>query len=256
MSKIVEIALSDIALSTAPNRQIRPVIPDHVRHLADETDHTQWQPIDVRPWPESDPYPPGEEDRPWQVVSGYHRTSAARALGLPTIRAQEVDAPDDATFTLMALKGNTRHGLLMSNEEIRAQVRRLRDLGVSEGDIHRATGISKGTLHNWLTGRDTNAARPVRTHQPDGDTLPDAGWVGTPSIDLDAHRRAEIECAINKALATDASGDLTPAEARAWVASLTPTARRQMADQVEALALFWTRLLGALQADLAEGQVG
>lgn len=257
MPAIQELPLADIGLDTRPERQVRTLDPAWVRHLAEETDPAEWDPIQVRPWPATDPYPPGEEGRPWQVISGYHRTTAARSLRLPTIRGVIVDAPDDASFTLLALKGNLRHGKAMSSEEQKAAVVRLHALGMSLREIASETRIPKSTVHNWLTNRDTNAGRMSRTgQQPDRDALPAGGWVGMPTVDLDAQRRVEIDRAIAKVVALDPSSSMTPGEVLGWVAGLAPSARRALADQVRASATFWAHLSAALVAegDAAGGQ--
>jgi hypothetical protein len=217
---VVEIALSDIGLSTAPNRQIRAIDMAHVRHLIEETDPTEWDPIQVRPWPETDPYPQGEEGRPCQVISGYHRTTAARGMpDMTSIRAQVVDAPDDATFLLIALKGNLRHGKLMSTDEQRAAVVRLHALGMSLGDIRRETSISKGTIHNWLSKRDTNAGRLLRMQQADAEKADTRGeddlaaeWRVMPTADLDAKRLRQVGSGLHDLLART----YDPADVLAW----------------------------------------
>lgn len=249
---IVELPLADIALSTAADRQIRALDMAHVHHLIEETDPAEWDPIQVRAWPKGEPYPEHEEGRPWQVISGYHRTTAARAMPTTTaIRAEIKDAPDDASFTLLAFKGNLRHGKTMSTDEQRAAVVRLHTLGMSLGDIQRETTIPKGTIHNWLSKRDTNAGRSLRTqqvgddkgtarHEEDEGEL-DEAWRVMPNPDT--KRVREVGSAISDLLAMT----YEPGDVLAWVATLAPHTRASLVQDVDHLAR-WLKNLRAVLA--------
>lgn len=235
-----ELPLASVGLDPRPERQVRALDLGWVRHLVDETDPAEWDPIQVRCWPAGDPYPPDEDGREWQVISGYHRTSAARVLGMTTIRAVVAEAETDADFTLLAIKGNLRHGKPMSTDEQRAAVQRLRALGMSEGDIAGQIGIPKGTVHNWLSARNTNTARSVRTHQTDGnnprggedgDEL-DAAWRVVPAVRPDARRLARVSSTVHDFLAGTPSGAVEPSDVLAWVATLAPDVRRSLAGDV------------------------
>lgn len=239
MAEARAIPLAVIGLDLRPERQIRPLDWAHVQHLVDETDPAEWDPIEVRSWPESDPFPTGEMPL-YQVISGYHRTSAARRLGLAMIRTIVVDdANDDASFTVRALRGNLRHGKGMTTEEKRDVVRRLRTLGMSESDIAKETGTPKGTVHNWLTGRNTNAGRaPVRTHQPSIDTTGDddldlpTEWQMVPGVTLDARQVQHVSSTISDFLAETPIG-LIPGDVLTWAATLSPLTRRSMVDDID-----------------------
>lgn len=259
MPPIAELPLADIALSTAANRQIRALDMAHVRHLILETDPAEWDPIQVRAWPEGEPYPENEEGRPWQVISGYHRTTAARAMPTTTaIRAEIKDAPDDASFTLLALKGNLRHGKLMSTDEQRAAVVRLHTLGMSLGDIQRETTIPKGTIHNWLSKRDTNAGRSLRSQQTDDDKGPagheedegelEASWRVMPNPNT--KRVREVGSAISDLLATTCE----PGDVLAWVATLAPHTRASLVQDVDHLARWLKNLRAVLAMNSMSGQ--
>jgi hypothetical protein len=156
--EVRELPLDEIGLDPRPERQIRPLHQEWVERLM-ETDPQTWDAIQVRAWPKSDPYPPGQAGRPWQVVSGYHRTSAAHAMRLATIRAVVVEAESDTEFWFLALAGNMRHGLQMGKDQQIAVFRRLQDAGLSYQQIADRVQMPKATIYNWLTTRDTNAGR-------------------------------------------------------------------------------------------------
>jgi predicted DNA-binding protein (UPF0251 family) len=249
--------LADIGLDLRPERQIRPLHLEWVRRLVEETDPAEWDAIQVRRWPGSDPYPDGEEARPWQVISGYHRVTAARALDLATIRAIVVEAPTEADFTLLALKGNLQHGVQMTTEEQRAAIRRLRTLGLSEGDIAKQTGIPRGTIHNWLSNRITNAARSVRTQQSGGDTAPpddglglglglDATWRVPPTVRLDARRIQLVSSAVHDFLAGTPCGVIEPSDVLAWVETLAPDTRNSLTGDIRQTVAWLSNLCKVL----------
>src|SRR5260221_9748113 len=158
----VLLPLAQSGVDPRPEGQIRPLSEEGVRHHIEEPAPAAWDPITVRAWPERDPYPPGEEGRPWQVVGGYHRVTAARELALKTLSAHIIQAATDAEYWIVALASNLRHGEKMTTAQQVAVLRRLRAAGVGVSDLSRQTGIPKKTLQNWLAGRDTNAARLPR----------------------------------------------------------------------------------------------
>jgi transposase-like protein len=245
--------LAEIALPP-PELQIRAIHPDWIARLS-ETDPDEWDPIEVCPWPD---WARRDQDNgshsPYMVVGGVHRTLAARELRRDRVRVCHLAAPaTELDYRREAFRSNQRHGERMSANELIAHARYLRraDPSRSESDLAREMGVNRNTLHNWLSGRDTNAGRSVRGAQSERryeTPTADLGWVGMPTVDLDARRLAEIERSIAKALATDPTDTLAPADALAWVASLSPTFRRSMAEQVGTLALFWGSLYAALDA--------
>jgi len=194
------------------------------------------------------------------VVGGIHRTLAAREVKPDRVRVYHLATPaTELDYRREAFRSNQRHGEQMSANELIAHARYLRraDPSRSERDLAREMGVNRSTLHNWLSGRDTNVGRSVRNAQSErrNETpTADPGWVDMPTVDLDARRLADIERSIAKALATDPTDALAPADALAWVASLNPTFRRSMAEQVGTLARFWGNLHAALAAALERGQ--
>lgn len=249
-----EIPLRLIGLDTRPERQIRPLDVEHVRALMETTIPKEWDPIEVREWPEDDPRPRGEEECVYQVISGYHRTTAARNLGLNAIRAVVItDALDEVGFQLRAFRTNARHGKPMSTDEKQALARRLRAFGMSETDIAREMSTPKGTIHNWLSGRNTNANRHkemMRTHQTTGNSRPDevlpAAW-HVSTVALDARRAAAVSSTIADFLAATPT-HLAPGEVVAWVNMQPPQFRHALATDIAETA----RWLGALRAVLME----
>jgi hypothetical protein len=185
------------------------------------------------------------------VVSGYHRTAAAEALNMPTIRGTIVEAPDDMTFTLLALKGNLRHGKTMSSEEQRQVVRRLKALGMSESAIAKETDTPKGTIHNWLSGRDTNAGRRSVRHAPDKTQMTqrdeenelDEAWRVLPLPTPDRQKMAQLGSRLHDALAVSHA----PADMLAYIATLELYDRESLLKKVD-IRLAWLKNLRAVLA--------
>src|SRR5258706_13693089 len=159
-----ELAVESIGLDPRPGRRIRPLDEAYITYLMEETLPVAWDPITVRPWPASDPYPPGEEGRPYQAVDGHHRVTAARRLRLKKLRAWDPLPLSDQDFLLDALARNRHHGQRMSHEETVDVLRRLHEVERMTLDtLAKRTHIPLATISNWLSGRDTNAARKVRS---------------------------------------------------------------------------------------------
>jgi hypothetical protein len=225
----IMLPVAEIGLDRRPTRQVRHLDDEWVRHLALESDPASWPPIIVRPWPVDDP-PPAEGPCPYQAISGYHRVSAARLRCLPTIAAiVRMDVSTDADFVAAAVAGNSQHGKPMDKGELQAAVRRLASLGLSQGDIAKQTGIPKGTVHNYLTDRETNAGRLLQTQQETDDTRNGAdGQIqqsgkanGAEVVTLTPAQRARIGSALHDLLAV-VPLTLTEGELRAWAQGLVP----------------------------------
>src|SRR5215470_4768066 len=88
----VEIEIDIHALGISKPHLVRPLDDAYVAELVD-TDETEWEPIEVRVWPDGWIKP--SPDVAYHVVSGNHRTSAAQIKGLKTIRARIIEASDD-----------------------------------------------------------------------------------------------------------------------------------------------------------------
>jgi hypothetical protein len=139
----------------------------------------------------------------------------------------------------------------MSPEEKQALARRLRILGMSEGDIAREMGTPRATVHNWLSGRNTNAARSVRTHKASGDNEPDEidPWLRSAPATLDAKAAARVSSVLSDFLAGTPT-QLTPEEVIGWVRSQTPPVRRSLAEDVDD-TIRWLGHLRAVLIDMA-----
>lgn len=135
---------------------VRPIVEEDVDVLA-ETDATEWEPIEIRLWPDE-----WEKPAPhvcFHVVSGNHRTSAARKKGLATLKGKVIDAPDDRSYTVAAVRSNTRHGKNFTQEQRLALAMKLSGQGLSLSEIAKTFGVHKSTVGNWLSGRDSNASK-------------------------------------------------------------------------------------------------
>ncbi len=257
----LDIPLDKIGLN--PKFQPRMAIdPDWVRHLVEETDPDAWDPIWVRRWPESDtsPRPPGCEHAVYEVASGFTRTVAARQKGLTSLTCAIYDCPDDGDFLMLAAKGNARHGVRLTNEEQVRQAKRLSEAGKSQGDIAKALGFTRQTVSNWLSGRNSNAARQARhaLSEPRGDEVEVAdAWVTTATVGLGDAGLRRVGSVVSDILATVPPESAPPADVLAWVASLEPIEREQHALDARAARAWVSRLataLGATATD-AEGEV-
>lgn len=143
-------------LGISPEHLVRPLVEEDVEVLAD-TDESEWEPIEVRLWPD-------EWEKPashilYHVVSGNHRTSAARKKGLPTLRGTVINAPDELSYTVAAVRSNTRHGKNFTQEQRLALAQKLSDQGLSLAAIAKTFGVHKSTVGNWLSGRDSNSSK-------------------------------------------------------------------------------------------------
>ena len=249
--EVCEIPLGDIAWDPRPERQIRPLNQEWVERLM-ETDPSTWDPIVVRAWPASDPYPAGQEGRRWQGISGYHRSAAGNAMRLPTLRGRIVTADSDVEFLIVAWAGNMRHGLQMRKDEQITVLRRLRDAGLSEGDIASRIGLPRGTVHNWLTSRDTNAARSLRdaadSLRTDAPAEPESAWHVTPTANPSTALLRHIGQIVSDFLASTPHGE-KPADVLAYIQSKTIGARRSQTQDVDE-TIIW---LSAYRAGLLDG---
>jgi transcriptional regulator with XRE-family HTH domain len=250
----LDIPLDKIGLN--PRFQPRMAIdPDWVRHLAEETDPDAWDPIWVRRWSETDtsPRPPGCEHAVYEVASGFTRTTAAQRLARPTIRADLYDCPDDGDFLVLAAKGNARHGARLTNEEQIRQAKRLHDAGLGASEIARVLGLARQTVSNWLSGRNTNAARLARqmlSEQRNADA-PVPAPLGEVLVSLSAQELASIAASMGRALNLgDLTATVSPAQAQAWWHAQSPPVRRAVAGRVQQIAGWWQSI--AVVADALE----
>ncbi len=156
-------------LGINPQYLARPIDNNYVKELAD-TDESEWEPIEVRLWPDNWAKP--ALGVIYHVVSGNHRTKAAWLKGCSTIRGKIIDCPDHLSYLLAAIRTNARHGRNFSTDERRVLAKRLSDLGQSYSQIAQAIGVSKATISGWITGNDSNASKKLKVSEPESN-LPD-----------------------------------------------------------------------------------
>lgn len=201
MTQVVKITeLVDIKvleLGIALDHLVRPINDDDVKILAD-TDESEWDPIEVRIWP--DEWPKPYPDVKYHVVSGNHRTSAALIKGLATLKGWIIDAPDDLSYTVAAVKSNTRHGKNFTKEERLALAFKMDAQGLSPVEIGKTFGVHRSTVWNWLSGRDSNASR--KKTEPETETVAYAtptispnkltgkmlGWITSAPIEIESDK--------------------------------------------------------------------
>lgn len=203
MTQVVKITeLVDIKvleLGIAIDHLVRPINDDDVKILAD-TDESEWDPIEVRVWP--DEWPKPYPDVRYHVVSGNHRTSAALIKGLATLKGWIIDAPDDLSYTVAAVKSNTRHGKNFTQEERLVLATRMQIKGLSLAEIAKTFGVHKSTVGNWLSGRDSNASRKKAETEPETvayatPTSPNKltgrmlGWITSAPIEIESDKASD-----------------------------------------------------------------
>jgi transposase-like protein len=205
--EIIDVDISVLGISY--EHLVRPIIDEDVDVLA-ETDETEWDALEIRLWPEEweKPHP----NVTYHVVSGNHRTRAARKKGLSTLKAKVIDAPDDLSYTIAAVHSNTRHGKNFTNDERHALAKKLSEMGQSLGEIAKVFSVHKTTVSNWLTGRDSNASKKKQNEHEINIALPVLS-----REDEDVHVRRKII-----GLLAESPVDLDIATAQACVQSLSP----------------------------------
>lgn len=152
--EIIDIPVRELGISH--DHLIRPIVEEDVAVLA-ETDETEWDPIEVRLWPDEWEKPASHVR--YHVISGNHRTSAARRKGLSSLKGKLLDVPDERSYTIAAVKSNTRHGKNFTQEQRLALAQKLSEQGLSLAEISKVFGVHKSTVGNWLSGRDSNSSK-------------------------------------------------------------------------------------------------
>jgi transposase len=232
----VEIEIDIHALGISKPHLVRPLDDAYVAELVD-TDETEWEPIEVRAWP--DEWVKPSPDVAYHVVSGNHRTSAARIKGLKAIRARIIEASDDRAYLYAAIRTNARHGRNFTEDDRKILAGKLKALGESSSDIAKLFGVHKSTVNNWLSGRDTNASKKKDAAREQAqNVLADLGiqdlsedWRHVPTVTADAKRLAKVGQVINDFLAeTPTSED--KAYLAAWARSLGKVTRQAIAQDM------------------------
>src|SRR5690348_3136999 len=208
------IAIPLSMLGIAQDHLLRPIDQENVVGLVD-SDEQKWDPIEVRLWPAEWPKP--AESVKYHVVSGNHRTTAAHLKNLACLNAIVIEAKGDIAYLEAGIKTNVRHGKNFSSEEKRLLALKLKKLGKSGNEIATLLSVSKSTANNWISGRDTNAARKrraVEVQETRSNTLID--WDVVP--DINAARIAKVGSDISDFLATTPV-DIDKAQIAGWVQS-------------------------------------
>jgi hypothetical protein len=199
---VVWLPLEDIGLDPRPTiRRVRPVDPARVdKYVEEARPVATWSPREVRSWPASDPYPPGEEGKKWQVISGTHSTLAARRLGeawsrLPCIIRNDIVT--DADFVVAGTLTNF-HGVETDPASKQRIAKFLHeDCGLDAGECAKRLRITVPTFYNWLAKRDTNASRRsgvTREAGGDGETQRFCPWSGTAGAASRRHNWMRSAC--------------------------------------------------------------
>ncbi len=247
---VVEIEV--IMLGISEEHLVRPIDDQHVAYLRD-TDETEWEPIEVRSWPKEWPKPSPEVK--YHVISGNHRTSAARIKGLKTVRARVLVADSELDYLTAAIRTNTRHGRNFSEDERRLNAAKLKELGMSGSQIAKLFGVHKSTVNNWLSGRDTNASKKMKAHEQAENALANlrieglgVDWLAIPEVTADARQLARIGQIINNFLAETPTSE-NKSHVVSWIQSLSKEARYSIADDMCETIQWLTNVATLLKSD-------
>jgi len=207
--EIIEVSVETLGINI--EHLVRPILESDVYDLASK-DESRWEPIEVRPWPVEWEKP--EPSVLYHVVSGNHRTSAARIKQLPTLRARLIEARDELSYLKAAIRSNTQHGRNFTRDEYIINAKKLQAQGLPLGEIASELGYSKSTVSRWLTGTDSHAASKQKQHD---------------AIDTSyTHALTQSESSISQVkskvmgLIMDAGLAGNVVEARAYVSTLKP----------------------------------
>lgn len=204
----IEIPVNQLGISIA--HLVRPIDDQHVSELA-ETDESEWEPIEVRLWPDTWVKPASTVH--YHVVSGNHRTSAARMKGLQVLRSKIIDANDDLSYLIAAIRTNRRHGRNFTNQERVQLAQKLKGLGKTSNEIAKIFGVHQATVKSWMSGRDTNAsAKARRQREKQAEALHmlsnaeagavDAEWASIPEATVSEREIVSVAGAIRDFLAS------------------------------------------------------
>jgi ParB-like chromosome segregation protein Spo0J len=245
-------------LGISEEHLVRPIDDQHVAYLRD-TDESEWEPIEVRSWPKEWTKPSPEVK--YHVISGNHRTSAARLKGLKTIRARILVADSELDYLTAAIRTNTRHGRNFTEDERRLNAAKLKELGMSGSQIAKLFGVHKSTVNNWLSGRDTNASKKKAREQAES-ILANLGieelsseWQMVPEITADARQLAKVGQTINDFLAETPTAE-NKGYIVAWIQSLSKEARYSIADDMRETIQWLTNVATLLKSEKIGGDSG
>lgn len=212
--EIIEVEVESLGISL--EHLVRPIIEADVYDLALK-DESKWEPIEIRLWPAAWEKPSPEVV--YHVISGNHRTGAARVKQLRTLRARLIDAQDELSYLIAAISSNTQHGRNFTREEYVANAKKLQAQGLPLGEIASVLGYSKSTVSRWLTGNDSHAAG--KREQALFDSASPLS-VGSPSVTAVKQKVM--------GLVMDAAIDADVSEAREYVTTLKPAQLEALRD--------------------------
>ncbi len=230
-----DVLLAVCELGISVPHLVRPLDENYISELV-QTDESVWEPIEVRRWPIS--WPKSDSMVAYHVVSGNHRTSAAQIKRLSHIRARVIEASDDLSYMIAAIRTNSRHGRNFTEDDRRVLAGKLKGLGQSADEIASLFSVNRATVYNWLSGRDSNASKKKAAARDQSSILSDLGvqepgedWRNVPAVTVDARKIAMVGQAINNFLAeTPTNEDRT--YIAAWSRSLSREARQSIAQDM------------------------
>lgn len=231
---------------------VRPLDEQYIRELA-QTDENVWEPIEIRVWPER--WQKADSLVEYHVVSGNHRTSAARIKNLSTIRARIIEASDDLSYLLAAIRTNAQHGRNFTEDDRRVLAVKLKKHGQSADQIAALFHVNRATVYNWINGRDSNASKKKAASERTKDALANLGiqgldddWKYIPAISVDAKRLAKTGQMINDFLAETPTTE-DKAHMLAWVRSLSKEARNSISQDMRETIQWLTNIATLLQSE-------
>jgi transcriptional regulator with XRE-family HTH domain len=163
---IVEVPLEVLGRST----EVRQLNYAHVQDLVMSDEH-MWPPLEVCLWPDSKEKQ--EETVLLRIISGNHRTSAAKEKGLSSLPVRIFKAEREIDFRVLAIRSNASHGLNFTEDECKKQAAYLKQEGKTLDVIASILNKSKSTISRWLSGADSNASRKIaKIAQPQSTEAP------------------------------------------------------------------------------------
>ncbi|MEM3426715.1 sigma factor-like helix-turn-helix DNA-binding protein [Hydrogenobacter thermophilus] len=85
------------------------------------------------------------------VIDGIHRIEAYKQLGRQTIEAELIECEDELDYRIKAIRENLKHGLPLTNEEKRENMRLLYKLGKKDiEELAKLFSVPRSTAYYWL----------------------------------------------------------------------------------------------------------
>jgi len=140
--KIVELELKDL---TIPQGLLPRVLTGTVEEKVEEYKEMIEEGVEFDPvlvWE--------REDGTYWVIDGVHRIEAHKRAGKERIKAKLVKCRDELEYRIKAIQANLKHGLALSKGERPLLAQTLYRQGLSEEEIRKVFGVSKGTVRKWL----------------------------------------------------------------------------------------------------------